>query len=232
MVAIAAITTHGGQGGGTRVIVVQAPSLISSTPTGTGAFGVSTPLPTVVPLVESRSTICQPPSGWASSMACSADTPGSSGGPLRSMSGSMPRERLRRPMVSRSPSRANRRSGQNGGNDTSAVSGPSRRRTSSNQSRSARTTADQPVRAGRAFEAGPTHPTLAAAASAAAIGSALSCPHASQNLPSRAAPQLAHTSGASAPALPEPALPEPALPAPALPAPGPVAEPSRTPTED
>ena len=50
-----------------------------------------------VPLADPGSTTDQVPSGALISTACSRDTPGSAGGPARSISGSMPLCALRRP---------------------------------------------------------------------------------------------------------------------------------------
>ena len=69
---------------------------------GTGVCGRIGPSSTasVVPLLEPRSTRSQP-SERATRSACAADTAGSSS--ARSMSGAVPRVRLRRPIVIRSP---------------------------------------------------------------------------------------------------------------------------------
>jgi len=78
----------------------------------------------VGPWRETRSTSTEPPSGRATSNACCADTPGSTGGPDRSVSGSIPRDRRRRPIVSRVPDSTKRRCGQYCGNSRVAASGP------------------------------------------------------------------------------------------------------------
>ena len=78
---------------------VQAPRWIwSPGRRGTGLpEGTSLPL-TWMPLVEPRSMTDQVPSGAANSSACRRETPGSGGGPVRSISGWMREEPLRRPM--------------------------------------------------------------------------------------------------------------------------------------
>src|SRR6478735_5871421 len=135
-----------------------------------GAIGSGWPF-TTVPLREPTSTRSQPPPGAASSTACSEETPGSSGGPDRSISGSTPRERLRRPIVICPPSSRNVRGGQYCGNVTDALSGPWRRHTSANHARSAVATTDHGAGAGG--------------------GLVESCPQTSQNRapPSSASPQ-------------------------------------------
>ena len=135
-----------------------------------GAIGSGWPF-TTVPLREPTSTTSQPPPGAASSTACNVETPGSSGGPDRSISGSTPRERLRRPIVICPPSSRNVRGGQYCGNVTDAMSGPSRRHTSANHARSAVATTDH--------------------GAGAACGLVESCPQTSQNRapPSSASPQ-------------------------------------------
>src|SRR5487761_566436 len=104
------------------VIVVQAPRLIRS-PSCSGIcwlVGMSVPL-SWVPLAEPGSRTAQP-SGAAIRTACSRLTPGSVGGPVRSISGSRPREGLRRPMRISVPVSWNRRSGQYAGNGISTPS--------------------------------------------------------------------------------------------------------------
>ena len=104
------------------------------------------------------------------------------------MSGAVPRVRLLRPIAIRSPDSAKLRSGAYRGNSSAAKSAPCCRRTSSNQVRSVRTTARQVVDAA----GGP-------AVAGAVAGDVLSCPHRSQNRPSRGAPQTGQTRGGTGP---------------------------------
>ncbi len=109
-----------------NVNVVHAPRWTwSPSPSGTGSFARigSDPSLTYVPLAESRSTTDQPPAGCGTRSACAWDTAGSSGGPDRSICGSMPRDRLRRPIRIWSPSSAKRRSGQKAGKLIGSASG-------------------------------------------------------------------------------------------------------------
>src|SRR5690606_27911396 len=118
---------HGGPSCRSSVIVVQAPTWTRSpSVTGTGRFTSMGSVPpfSVVPLVEPGSTRCQPPSGCARRTACRWETPGSSGGALRSISGRIARDVLRRPIRIWSPISGTRRSGQYGGNVRRAASGP------------------------------------------------------------------------------------------------------------
>src|SRR5918999_6356319 len=185
-------------------MVVHAPSFTTSpSASGTGVFGGIGPgrSPTTVPLVDSRSTTSQPPSSRLTSSACNADTPGSTGGADRSISGEMPRERLWRPIAICGPSSTNRRSVLNAGNRRLPASGPLRRQTSSNQARSARTTAvhkapgdrravGDPVVSGGTAVSGLTGATAASGGGPRA----LSYPQTSQNRPSRTDPQRAQCS--------------------------------------
>src|SRR5580698_716780 len=94
------------------VILVQAPRWMRS-PGLRGTEpreGTSRPL-TVMPFSVPRSTIVQVPSGAGMSLACWRETPGSLGGPMRSISGLMPMEALRRPMRTSAPDRGMRRAG-------------------------------------------------------------------------------------------------------------------------
>src|SRR5215469_15569648 len=93
---------------------------------GTGTpVGISLPL-TIVPFSEPGSITDQPITGSAIRTACRREMPGSSGGPVRSISGVSPREALRRPIrISRLVS-ANRRSGQYGGERDQGCVGPAR----------------------------------------------------------------------------------------------------------
>jgi len=94
------------------VITVQAPRWIRS-PSWRGnrtPAVISLPL-TTVPFSDPGSRIVQLPSGSANSTACSREMPGSVGGPVRSISGSRPRDTLRRPMRISGPASRNRRSG-------------------------------------------------------------------------------------------------------------------------
>jgi amino acid efflux transporter len=106
-------------------MAVQAPRwMMSPGLSGTGRpGGISRPL-SRVPFSEPGSiTAIRPPSA-ATRTACRRDTPGSVGGPVRSISGSMPRETLRRPMRTSRPLSRNRRRGQYTGNRSEAASSP------------------------------------------------------------------------------------------------------------
>ncbi len=113
----------------TSVIVVQAPTCTRSpslSGTGTnGWIGSSAPL-IVVPLVESWSTTDQEPSGCCTSSACWCDTPGSSGGRPRSMSGASPVDARRRPIVTCGPVSGSCCSAPYAGRLSDAASGPLR----------------------------------------------------------------------------------------------------------
>jgi amino acid efflux transporter len=106
-------------------MAVQAPRWMTSPGlSGTGRpGGTSRPL-TRVPFSEPGSmTAIRPPSA-ATRTACRRSTPGSVGGPVRSISGSMPGETLRRPMRISRPLSRNRRRGQYTGNRSVAASSP------------------------------------------------------------------------------------------------------------
>jgi hypothetical protein len=106
-------------------MAVQAPRWMTSPgPSGIGTpGGISRPL-TRVPFSEPGSmTAIRPPSPGTST-ACRRDTPGSVGGPVRSISGSMPRDTLRRPMRVSRPLSRNRRRGQYTGNRSEDASSP------------------------------------------------------------------------------------------------------------
>src|SRR5215471_20313482 len=95
------------------VRTVQAPTQIRS-PSCSGTRtppGISPPL-TIVPFAEPGSSTTQLPSDSAIRTACRWETPGSAGGPVRSISGSSPRDALRRPMRISWPDKRNLRSGQ------------------------------------------------------------------------------------------------------------------------
>ncbi len=109
-----------------------------------GWIGSSPPL-TVVPLVEFWSTTAQEPSGCWTRIACWCETPGSSGGPDRSMSGDSPVDWRRRPMPTCLPVSGIRRSGAYAGRVSPAASGPLRRIIAVKYSPSGATTTDQPA---------------------------------------------------------------------------------------
>src|SRR5690606_33292592 len=124
----------------------------SPSETGTGTFvamGSGASL-IFVPFADPGSISAQEPSGCATRIACRCETPGSSGGPLRSISGLSPRDRLRRPIRTWLPTSGNTRSGQYGGKTILAASGPPWAMTESKYCRSAETTACQPVYGGPA----------------------------------------------------------------------------------
>src|SRR5262245_7753827 len=163
---------------------------------GRNGFGSSF---TSVPFAESRSTMDHEPSACASSNACRWDTPGSSGGPSRSMSGWMPRLRLDRPMLISLPANGKWRSGQYGGKLMPDASGPSTAMTESKYARSAVTVAVHVASSGtRSAGTGGTSTTGAAdtaGAATAGFGGGAdneSCPHSSQNRPASAAPHAWH----------------------------------------
>ena len=111
------------------VIVVQAPTCTRSpswSGTGTKGWMGSSPPLTVVPFVEFWSTTAQLPSGCWTSTACWCETPGSSGGTDRSMSGDSPVECRRRPIVIWLPVSGRCCSGEYAGRFRPAASGPER----------------------------------------------------------------------------------------------------------
>src|SRR5262245_21736773 len=168
---------------------------------GRNGFGSSF---TSVPFAESRSTMDHEPSACASSNACRWDTPGSSGGPSRSMSGWMPRLRLDRPMLISLPANGKCRSGQYGGKLMPDASGPSTAITESKYVRSAVTVAVHVASSGtRSAGTGGTASSATGSGGAgeedggAATGlgggaDSESCPHSSQKRPASAAPHAWH----------------------------------------
>ncbi len=108
---------------------------------GTGLpVAIAAPL-SWVPLMEPGSTSIQLPSGSAASTACRCEIPGSVGGPVRSISGAMPRDALRRPIQTSRPVSRNSRGGQYAGNSIAAGSFRAADRTRSKYAGSAVATA-------------------------------------------------------------------------------------------
>src|SRR5579859_5687114 len=150
---------------------------------------------TWVPFDEPGSSTDQPPPGCETRTACRCETPGSAGGPVRSISGSSPRETLRRPIRASLPDSPNRRSGQYAGNSSALASGPPAATTRSKYARSAVTTAVQPdlpdsvagwAGAAETGAVGPGETGLAARPDWK------SKPHTSQNWPLRSVPHCGH----------------------------------------
>src|SRR5690606_38255720 len=126
------------------VMVVRAPTWIRSpSRTGTSTLnGIGSIDPfRQVRLVEPGSTSVQEPSGLASRTAWVWETPGSSGGSRRSISGGDGRPAPRRPIRTCGPTSGMRRSGAYGGKVSRSESGPPSATTLSKYSRSAVTTA-------------------------------------------------------------------------------------------
>src|SRR3984885_5635664 len=131
------------------VRTVQAPRWTRSPSRSRTRRSVAISMPfTSVPFSEPGSRMAQVPSGSGIRTACRRETPGSVGGPVRSISGENPRLGLTRPMRIWSPVSSNRRSDQYSGNRRGAAAGTREASTPSKCARSAVTTADQVVAEG------------------------------------------------------------------------------------